>query len=386
MAYDASKPLNTGYLADAPAELRENFRALKEDQIVDAGKLSGFEVGHSSGSIPVADGTVVTNLNADLLDGHNSAYFSVDGHVHDTATATSGGFLSSTDKVKLDGIATAAEVNQNAFSNVSINGTVLAADTKQDTLELAAGTGITITPDATNDKVTFAFTSGANVDIGGSSASCTGNASSATKLATGRTIRVNLGSNSAESFDGTANITPGVTGVLPVANGGTGNSSGSVTCSSFLGIRSDDWRSHNGYFSLYKYENSGTVLPNTYCIVLSAKQSASRGAAIAIDWRQGGSGIWYTGLHDDTGANNWGSWKGLAPLPTTSAGVGQIGNAVNKPASVSLPSGGTYYYIFQADKDGLTTRFESGIASGGTQIAINDSYTNNLRLVYIRLS
>lgn len=376
MAYDASKPLNTGYLADAPAELRENFRALKEDQIVDAGKLSGFEVGHSSGSIPVADGTVVTNLNADLLDGHNSAYFSVDGHVHDTATATSDGFLSSTDKVKLDGIATAAEVNQNAFSNVSINGTVLAADTKQDTLELAAGTGITITPDATNDKVTFAFTSGANVDIGGSSASCTGNASSATKLATGRTIRVNLGSNSAKSFDGTANVTPGVTGVLPVANGGTGNSSGSVTCSSFLEIRSDDdWRSHNGYFSLYKYENSGTALPNRYCIVLSAKQSASRGAAIAIDWREGGSGIWYTGLHDDTGANNWGSWKGLAPQPTTSAGVGQIFSAnPGRWTNVTVPSGGTWCVC----KNNLTSESaflssELLICSGGTVIAPSDA-------------
>lgn len=50
-------------------------------------------------------------------------------------------------------------------------------------------------------------------------------ASAATKLATARTIRTNLGSTSAVSFDGSANITPGVTGVLPVANGGTGSSS-----------------------------------------------------------------------------------------------------------------------------------------------------------------
>ncbi len=49
-----------------------------------------------------------------------------------------------------------------------------------------------------------------------------GNAGSATKLATARTIRTNLGSTSTASFDGTENITPGVTGTLPVANGGTG--------------------------------------------------------------------------------------------------------------------------------------------------------------------
>ena len=50
-----------------------------------------------------------------------------------------------------------------------------------------------------------------------------GTAASATKLATARTIRTNLSSTKAASFNGTANITPGVTGVLPVANGGTGS-------------------------------------------------------------------------------------------------------------------------------------------------------------------
>ena len=49
-----------------------------------------------------------------------------------------------------------------------------------------------------------------------------GNASTATKLATARTIRTNLASTSTASFDGSANITPGVTGTLPVTNGGTG--------------------------------------------------------------------------------------------------------------------------------------------------------------------
>ena len=52
----------------------------------------------------------------------------------------------------------------------------------------------------------------------------TGTAAAATKLATARTIRTNLASTAAASFNGTANVTPGVTGVLPVANGGTGSS------------------------------------------------------------------------------------------------------------------------------------------------------------------
>lgn len=44
------------------------------------------------------------------------------------------------------------------------------------------------------------------------------------KLTTARTIQTKLDSTSSASFDGSANITPGVTGTLPVANGGTGKS------------------------------------------------------------------------------------------------------------------------------------------------------------------
>ena len=57
------------------------------------------------------------------------------------------------------------------------------------------------------------------------SSSAGGVANSATKLETARTVRTNLGSTATASFDGTKNITPGVTGTLPVANGGTGATS-----------------------------------------------------------------------------------------------------------------------------------------------------------------
>lgn len=51
------------------------------------------------------------------------------------------------------------------------------------------------------------------------SASTTG---SAATLTTPRTIQTNLNSTTAASFNGSANITPGVTGTLPVNSGGTG--------------------------------------------------------------------------------------------------------------------------------------------------------------------
>lgn len=62
-------------------------------------------------------------------------------------------------------------------------------------------------------------------DTSAHSTGISGNAGSATKLATARTIQTNLASTKAASFDGSANIAPGVSGILPVLNGGTGKSS-----------------------------------------------------------------------------------------------------------------------------------------------------------------
>ena len=44
-------------------------------------------------------------------------------------------------------------------------------------------------------------------------------------LKTARTIQTDLASTAAADFDGSSNILPGVTGILPPANGGTGTSS-----------------------------------------------------------------------------------------------------------------------------------------------------------------
>lgn len=78
--------------------------------------------------------------------------------VYVDATTTTHGLMSAADKSKLDGVASGAEVNQNAYSNVKVGTTTVAADSKTDTLELVAGNNITITPDATNDKITIAAT------------------------------------------------------------------------------------------------------------------------------------------------------------------------------------------------------------------------------------
>jgi hypothetical protein len=72
------------------------------------------------------------------------------------ATTSAAGSMSSSDKTKLDGIASGAEVNQNAFSNIAVSGQgTIAADSKTDTLTFIAGSNVTITTNTTNDEITI---------------------------------------------------------------------------------------------------------------------------------------------------------------------------------------------------------------------------------------
>ncbi|MCI8525598.1 MAG: hypothetical protein HFF17_06675 [Oscillospiraceae bacterium] len=99
---------------------------------------------------------------------------------------------------------TAADVGAVPTSR-KVNGKALSADITLSAADVSARPS-TWTPTA--------------ADVGALASS--GTAAAATKLATARTIRTNLGSTATASFDGTGNITPGVTGTLPTANGGTG--------------------------------------------------------------------------------------------------------------------------------------------------------------------
>lgn len=74
------------------------------------------------------------------------------------ASTTAAGLMSTTDKSKLDGIASGAEVNQNAFSTVKVGSTSLSADSKTDTLTITAGSNITLTPTANSDSFSIAAT------------------------------------------------------------------------------------------------------------------------------------------------------------------------------------------------------------------------------------
>jgi hypothetical protein len=220
MSFDVKKPADNQTIAAGPAEIRENCRALKDDKIVNAQKIMDISPGNASGNIPVANGNLCVNLNAEKLGGNLASAFAVASHTHGVVNTSGNGLMSNTDKTKLDGIAAGAEVNQNAFSNVLVGTTTIAADGKTDTLELAAGANIALTPDATNDRVTIGVTGTVasastaaactgNAATATTAAACSGNAATATKLQTARTIN-------GVSFDGSTNIS-----ITATANGGT---------------------------------------------------------------------------------------------------------------------------------------------------------------------
>lgn len=105
-----------------------------------------------------------TTFTAKNSSGTTLFTFTQQDTTYSAATQSANGLMSSTDKTKLDGINTGAEVNQNAFSSVKVGSTTIAADAKQDVLELVAGTNVTLTPDTSGDKITISV-SGQSGDL-----------------------------------------------------------------------------------------------------------------------------------------------------------------------------------------------------------------------------
>lgn len=104
-------------------------------------------------SLPTPNSLTFTGATTGTWNG--SAAKTVNIPTYSNASTSSAGLMSASDKSKLNGIASGAEVNQNAFSNVVVGSTTIAADSKTDTLTLTAGSNITLTPNATNDSITI---------------------------------------------------------------------------------------------------------------------------------------------------------------------------------------------------------------------------------------
>lgn len=146
---DMDKPVSTAQQTAINNALTSanSYTDLKVDAIMGEGASTTLDtIGEISKAI---------EEHQDVTDALNAA-------IGNKVDKVSGKGLSTNDyttaeKTKLSGIATGAEVNQNAFSKVVVGSTTITADTKTDTLTLV-GDNVTLTPDATNDKVTIGIT------------------------------------------------------------------------------------------------------------------------------------------------------------------------------------------------------------------------------------
>ena len=304
MAYDINFPADDSYLSDFPAGDREQNRALKDDQIVNAGRLRGLTVGNENGQIPINNGTENTNLNAALLNGKASSYFATSNHTHTTATQSSNGYMSNADKKKLDGIASGAEVNQNAFANVKVGSTTIQSDAKQDTLELAAGTNISLVGDANNDKVTIGVTGKV------ASASQADNATKATQDSAGQTINTTY-VKSVSASNATLTITKGngSTSTATVNNVSRAEYSDRVGANAGYSNSTTGTSLKSGLSQSAIYNNS---FPFSYGNLISIKNAGAN--QIALEWTgtTGGIGKVAVRCARDAALGTWSAWRYLA--------------------------------------------------------------------------
>lgn len=145
-----------------------------------------------STKLPIAGGTMTGDLT---LKGNPTA-----------------DLMAATKKYVDDSVASAGGGDVLAAGNNSFTG----ANTFQNLVTMVGGVVFT------SGTTTLAWKNATQIIATINASTYTGNSATATKLATARTITANLASSTAGSFDGSANITVGVTGTLPIANGGTG--------------------------------------------------------------------------------------------------------------------------------------------------------------------
>lgn len=165
-----------------------------------------------------ASGSTVTVTRGD----DTTFTFETQGGSSNLATPKTDGLMSATDKAKLDAIEEGAN-NTTVDEELSATSTNPLQNRAINTaLNLKANT------DHNHDSKYLSLDGGTvNGDI--TATSFTGDLNgSATKLANARTVQVNLTSTSYSTFDGTNNITPGVVGILPMANGGLGTNKADV--------------------------------------------------------------------------------------------------------------------------------------------------------------
>lgn len=109
----------------------------------------------------------------------------------------------------------------------------------------------------------------------------TGNAGTATKLKTARSLKVNLATTAADSFDGSGNADAiGVSGTLPTGNGGTGRTDGKVAA--LATKRTIDGMQFDGSANIHHYAECSTAAATAAKTVTLSGFTLATGARIIV--------------------------------------------------------------------------------------------------------
>ena len=199
-----NKVINSALSGKVPTTRKVNGKALSGDITLSASDVGADASGSASSALASAKSYSDTNLAtaksytdtkvanlvgtapetmdtleevAAAIEAHQDVTDALNSAIGNKVDKVSGKGLSTndyttTEKNKLAGIATGAEVNQNAFSNVVVGSTTISADSKTDSLTITAGTNVTITPDADNDKITITakdttYSAGTGISLSG---------------------------------------------------------------------------------------------------------------------------------------------------------------------------------------------------------------------------
>lgn len=251
--------------------------------------------------------------------------------------------------------------------------------------------------------------------------SITGNAATATKLATARNLGVALGSTTAVTFDGSANQTSiPISGTLAIAHGGTGATT-AADARTNLGLGSIATETATNYLKWQTTTAASTALYD-FGVYINANNAAGTGMTggnyfqiINIPYRKASGNtkadwgfqignttsndgrLWYR----TSGDNVWGDWQTIAhatqsttntgsatqPVYMTAAGVITAGTALKDLAYIDKPSSNQTTTFLRGDGTWqAANNYSLPLAANGTRGGVQIGYTASGKNYPVQLS
>lgn len=327
----------------------------------------------SSTDTSIADADYILFIDASLSTGKKITFSNLKSAIG--SNGSSGGTVTG-DYLPLSGGTLTGDLRIKSSSNygTKINlgdgDYVYISEPEDDCLEIKGSTKI-------NLVTSSLLLNGSAFPTGGGSSG--GTASSADKLTTARTIRTNLGSTSTASFDGTANVTPGVMGTLSISNGGTGSTSAPTALFSFINGSSTENTIASTDYIPFLDTSASTGKKITFADLKSAIGSTGSGSTVTypISLTNGGTGgtTAKAGLYNLINGSDTLTTldtNDYIPIGDTSAGSAAKITMANLKTALGIASGGSTGSSETPFKVGYYTGNQS--QNGTTSQSINIGY------------